>query len=244
MQMKMDLDKKVLTAIKPQFGTTHLIGNACEGIHPVMYGKSYGTPTIDMNGSVDKLEIRKYSGGIEIIGNKDMLISRELGINFNDTVTDTIVFDRILNNKELEMLRKVMLDKDRETDPFSFYFGFDMDKPSNNTEWNFKSSSDSDINWKDLRDSVNYAEPLALVTRKYRDYDEVARYVVVSKELMDKAHNVGMFEATPSMIDKVSKRVFEIDNNFSDWVAWAKAVKSAKWTDSIKSTIKVILPTV
>ena len=250
------MNKKVLTAIKPRYDdkldtsiyTDILMQKTLKDLeHNILKGGIRGSKCfIDieslslldmMNGMKPKMVV--HCDGIEKVI-KDMLIGKEI---------DTIVFDevlilnRILNDKELEMLSNPC----RETDLgkfITFSFDYDTSKPSNNTEWSFKSSSESDINWKDIRDSVDYAEPLALVTRKYRDYDEVTRYVVVSKELMDKAHSINMFEDAPSILDKVSKRAFEIDNNFSDWVSWAKAVKAAKWPDSIKSTVKVILPTV
>jgi len=113
-----------------------------------------------------------------------------------------------------------------------------------NTNWEFKSSSEDDINWDDIINSLTYAEPLALITRKYRDFAEPTKYVAVSGVLLDKAHTVGMFEDTPSILDMVVPQVFEIDGNFSDWVSWAKDVKASRWTNQIKSTFSVILPTV
>lgn len=111
------------------------------------------------------------------------------------------------------------------------------------TNWSFKSSADADINWKDIKGSLDYAEPLALVTRKFKDGSE-EKYVVLSKELENKAFDTGLHVDCPSVIAEVAKRVYWIDNNFSEWVAWVKDVKAAKWSDSIKSTVKVILPTI
>jgi len=113
------------------------------------------------------------------------------------------------------------------------------------TEWNFNSSSDSDINWKDIKKSLTYAEPLAIVTRTYRDYMGVDKYVVVNKQLMDKALSIGLGGVdVPIITAVVEKRVFCTEENFSVWVDWAKAVKKAKWPDTLKSTINVILPKV
>lgn len=116
-------------------------------------------------------------------------------------------------------------------------------KPADNTNWEFHSSADADINWKDIKDSLTYKEPLALVTRNYKEYPDSESYVVVSKQLMDKANAINI-EDIPDIITTVSKRVFLIDNNFSEWVDWAKAVKAAKWPEGIKSTLNVVLPTI
>jgi len=113
-----------------------------------------------------------------------------------------------------------------------------------NTNWNFKSAADADINWKDIKNSLSYAEPLALVTRNYKDYPDVDKYVVVSKELANKAHRVGMLKDSPEIITSIEKRVFSIITNFSEWVDWAKDVKAASWPDPLKSNINVVLPTV
>ncbi|MCP3899146.1 MAG: hypothetical protein GY707_05410 [Desulfobacteraceae bacterium] len=117
-----------------------------------------------------------------------------------------------------------------------------------NVNWKFRSSAEADINWKDISDALSYAEPLALVTRKFRDYDEDCRYVVVNDQLWNKAMAVyDGVEDVPASIEPVSKRkyhIFRIENNFSEWVAWAKWVKEASWPDGIKSTFKVVLPTI
>ena len=126
----------------------------------------------------------------------------------------------------------------------SMFIGFD-NKPCNvNTNWQFRSSAEADINWKDIKNSLSYAEPLALITRKYRDFQEEDKYVVIDKQLWNKAHIVGLLEYAPSIVEKITKRVVCIDNNFSEWVDWAKTVKAAAWTDGIKSTFNVVLPTV
>lgn len=128
--------------------------------------------------------------------------------------------------------------------PFGMMIDWDIKEPKpENTNWQFKSSADADINWNDVKDTLSYKEPLALVTRKYRDYDEDSKYVVVDKQLWDKAMAISI-EDVPSCLETVAKRVFLIENNFSDWVDWAKAVKSAGWPDGIKSIVNVILPTV
>jgi len=120
----------------------------------------------------------------------------------------------------------------------------DFNKEEENTNWEFHSSADDDINWKDIKDSLSYNEPLALVTRKYRDYNEEVKYVVLNKQLVNKADLVGMLDMAPDTEAVVSKYVHEIEGNFSDWVEWAKIVKAAKWPTGIKSRLKVILPTV
>jgi len=112
------------------------------------------------------------------------------------------------------------------------------------TEWNFNSSSEADINWKDIKDALTYAEPLALVTRKYRDFTGSDTYIVLNKQLMDKARAVGMDADAPSVLGAVAKRAYQTDVPFSAWIAWAKAVKTAKWPDPLKSKINVVLPNV
>lgn len=137
--------------------------------------------------------------------------------------------------------REVMFDRDMIMQSM-FVFNEQRKLKSENTNWKFKSASDADINWKDIKDSVDYAEPLALITRNYKDYVGNDTYVVVSKELMNKAKMVRI--KTPEIAAVVEKRVFCVATNFAEWVDWAKAVKAASWPDPLKSTISVVLPTV
>ena len=172
------------------------------------------------SGSVSKLT--DVSDGIHPVLNKGR---KEM----NDDVTNAMIMGLTMSNPCREIKFPEILWRERKV-------------KEENTNWKFKSSADADINWKDIKDSLDYAEPLALVTRKYRDYIGEDVYVVVAKELMDKAKMVGI--KTPKIEATVEKRVFCVKTNFSDWVDWAKAVKTAKWPDGIKSTISVVLPTV
>lgn len=185
-----------------------------------------------------------------------MILERDLYFGFDGQVKDIVTVDRILNEKEINMLSmsSSLACSGAIGDPFdggyilpkelSKILGYDSKPVSECTNWGFISSSDDDINWADIKGSLSYAEPLALVTRKFRDFTEVANYVVVSKQLLHKANSVDMFDDMPSITDTIGKRVFEINGNFSEWVTWAKAVKAASWDEPIKSKISVILPKV
>jgi len=127
------------------------------------------------------------------------------------------------------------------TPVFDFKLVYRSEKEENTT-WKFKSSAEEDINWNDIKDSLNYKEPLALVSRKYRDFETEDKYIVVDKQLLNKATTLDI--EMPEYLGKIVKRVFLIENNFSDWVAWAKDVKKAGWNEPVKSTFKVIIPTV
>jgi hypothetical protein len=120
------------------------------------------------------------------------------------------------------------------------------------TNWDFKSNCDADINWEDIKSSLSYKEPLALITRKYKEWADVYTYVMVSEALWQKAAAVNMVwdnEDTyvPDFVEQVGKRkmrCFRIENKPSEWVNWAKAVKAASWPETEKSEIKVVLPKV
>ena len=110
-----------------------------------------------------------------------------------------------------------------------------------NTNWEFRSSSDEDINWADIKGSLSYAEPLALVTRKFKEGD-TEKYIVINERFMEKADYVEI--DSPYTLYVLEVGVASIENNFSDWVTWAKAVKAASWPDGVKSTINVTIPKV
>ncbi len=125
-----------------------------------------------------------------------------------------------------------------------YQFTMDLCK-KDNTSWAFQSAADNDVNWKDIKDTLSYKEPLALVTREYKEYEEVYNYVVINDQLWDKA--VLIKADIPASISPISKKklhVFRVANNFSEWVDWAKFVKKASWPDGYKFTFKVTLPTV
>jgi len=170
---------------------------------------------------------------------------------------EELIFNRYYKDIPTNPCKEIILNKEREMisatddliDSMTMTMQFincslDYNKEEINTNWEFHSSADDDINWKDIKDSLSYNEPLALVTRKYRDYNEEVKYVVLNKQLVNKADLVGMLDMAPDSEAVVSKYVHEIEGNFSDWVEWAKIVKAAKWPTGIKSTLKVILPTV
>ena len=160
--------------------------------------------------------------------------------NFGTTIKPFYgVVNKITDEKDRKMSNTDMIDAMRY---FSTMRNPCAEIKTENTNWNFKSSSEDDINWKDIKGSLSYAEPLALVTRKYRDYVDTDKYVVVNKQLWDKSQTVGI--DSPNIVVAIEKRVFNIVINFSDWVDWAKEVKAASWPDSIKSDLSVILPTV
>lgn len=181
--------------------------------------------------------------------------------------------EKLLNERKDKMLvtnNRPLSNPCREiiSDPSMTFNGlwFTLEKPKKEaTNWEFKSSSNEDIYWNDIKNSLSYKEPLALVTRTYKavyenrvEKDEkgnevIVKYVtqepdeqvvVVDKRLMDKAHLVDEVETMPDIVDTLEPRVFLIGNNFSNWVTWAKYVKNAGYPEPVKSKIKVVLPNI
>ena len=141
-------------------------------------------------------------------------------------------FDRLIEN--FEETRKGIR-------PFT-HLNFSFKEEEEQRSWKFKSASFEDIEFGDIVDSLTYKDPLALITRTFKNGYEV--FVAINDKLLMKS--VLVEERLPSSLDKIAENVYELNNtkSFTAWVDWAKRVKMAKWPNGEKSDVEVVLPTI
>lgn len=112
------------------------------------------------------------------------------------------------------------------------------------TSWEFQSLSEVDLNPYEVAQDMSRKNPIILVTRGE------GRWVFVDASLMVKFESQDEVSGTPDYAEGITFerfQIFRIENDFSEWVNWAKVVKAADWAigkEDGKQTVQVFVPVI
>ena len=104
--------------------------------------------------------------------------------------------------------------------------------------WKFSVPVMEEIDFKLMLSDMTKKNPLLLVTANEQNIVVIHHSLVEKSEILD--------IELPEYENSLSYNTLTINNSFSEWVDWAKKVKSAKWNkkSSKKITVNVNSPTI
>lgn len=112
------------------------------------------------------------------------------------------------------------------------------------SSWEFQSLSEIDPNPFEIAQDLSRKTPIILVTRGE------GRWVFVDVSMMVKFDSQVEVSGLPDYAEEIDFerfQVFRIENDFSEWVNWAKDVKAADWEigkEDGKQTVQVFVPVI
>jgi len=112
-------------------------------------------------------------------------------------------------------------------------------------EWEFKTVVEQDIDYHLLRQDLTRQNPLMLITIGDKRVIGVHSSILIKSDICKLKSPLLNYESLKSYYSE-SKSFFRTSYEFSEWIAWAKEVKNAKWPDELvnKRNVKVVLPTI
>jgi len=116
----------------------------------------------------------------------------------------------------------------------------DKNMTKNNTNWEFKTASVVAIDWDLIISELSHDNLLFTINVKRSD-NEQDQFVAIHSHLLKKALSLDI--KLPGKHVSHYPNIFICKKHFGEWVAWAKAVKSAPWHKQLndcKITVKPI----
>ncbi len=114
-----------------------------------------------------------------------------------------------------------------------------LEQPRKN-KWQFEAPDFTLIDFNKIAKDLSGEHPIIFV-----DYGKTEKYVVVSTRLVNKSLELEYSMPPCSAVELQSGfSCLIVDSQFSDWISWAKRVKSASWpaTDRKSNTVVVSTP--
>jgi hypothetical protein len=106
-----------------------------------------------------------------------------------------------------------------------------------NKPWSFNVLSDRDIMWKEIRDDLSHANPIALVSVEHKNGED--RYVAIHQSIINKAVELGMSEVPFTKFVDEPQIVNIGEAQFSMYVGYVKTVRNAPWPAPLHKKAKV-----
>ncbi len=107
-------------------------------------------------------------------------------------------------------------------------------------KWQFEAPDFTSIDFEKIAEDLSGEHPIIFV-----DYGKTEKYVVVSTRLTNKSLELEYSMPPCSAVElKKEFSCLTVESQFSDWISWAKRVKSASWpaTDRKSNTVVVSTP--